>query len=140
AYNGHEEALSALVRHGAAVDARSHGGVTPLIAAAEGRHACCIHLLVQGKTALMHAVGHNSVLATEALLARGRQRSDSGGWQNNRTTSYHLSISPFLHLSLSPPLHFSLSPPLPFSASPFLTFSTSPFLPFFPPLSRRGRT
>ncbi|CAI5493085.1 unnamed protein product [Closterium sp. Naga37s-1] len=90
AYNGHEEALSALVRHGAAVDARSHGGVTPLIAAAEGRHACCIHLLVQagadvnartseGKTALMHAVGRNSVPATEELLAGGADVSAVDG-------------------------------------------------------------
>ncbi|CAI5468309.1 unnamed protein product [Closterium sp. Yama58-4] len=90
AYNGHEEALSALVRHGAGVDARSHGGVTPLIAAAEGRHACCIHLLVQagadvnartseGKTALMHAVGRNSVPATEALLAGGADVSAVDG-------------------------------------------------------------
>jgi len=47
AYNGHTECLKVLLSHGAAVDSRSHGGVTPLIAAAEGRNAPCTQVLIQ---------------------------------------------------------------------------------------------
>eukprot|EP00897_Mesotaenium_endlicherianum_P001836 jgi/Mesen1/1680/ME000137S00595 len=93
AYNGHAECVGLLLTESAAVDARSHGGVTPLIAAAEGRHASCVKLLLQagaevdarttseGKTSLMHAVARNAVNATEELLGGGADpnASDADG-------------------------------------------------------------
>jgi hypothetical protein len=53
-----------LLENGAMLDARSHGGVTPLIAAAEGCNALCTQLLVQVKTltAPFSIVGAFSVL------------------------------------------------------------------------------
>lgn len=47
AYNGHSECLKVLLSYNASVDARSHGGVTALIAAAEGRNGDCTQILLQ---------------------------------------------------------------------------------------------
>lgn len=90
AYNGHSECLKVLLSYNASVDARSHGGVTALIAAAEGRNGDCTQILLQagaqvnartseGKTALVHAVSHNCVGATEVLLTGGAEINAADG-------------------------------------------------------------
>lgn len=66
AYNGHTECLKVLLSHGAAVDSRSHGGVTPLIAAAEGRNAPCTQVLIQVSPCLTF-VGAAAILRTSDI-------------------------------------------------------------------------
>lgn len=55
AYAGHSHCLKVLLSHGASVDATSQGGVTALIAAAEGRSGDCTRVLLNVNLCLTFA-------------------------------------------------------------------------------------
>jgi ankyrin repeat protein len=94
AKQGHAKNVQSLIQAGSDIEARSATGQTPLIVAAEDGQADVVRLLVRngadtrakdraGNTALHHAVTHQNIEITKALLAVkdvGVDEANAEGW------------------------------------------------------------